>query len=395
MVQRTLYIFNPDNDLALANGDTNYMAPASARRMVEELALLPVWYACSGGVVLASSSYNLAYLQKMQTLFPLSVSLLTQTELLSFPSDVQPSPWGWNPALRKHLLTCGVPENSIPSVSDIGCLRQLSHRSQAVNLLPVLQLDEYFCGESFYLTDEVVCRRFVESSDTCLLKAPWSGSGKGLNWCKGVFTPHIAGWCARVSALQGGVVGEPLYDKVEDFAMEFQSDGKGSVHFAGYSLFSTGSSGAYEGNLLLTDSEIELRLSHYVSVNKLQRLKNALEAELSVRVGSEYSGYLGVDMMVCRFHSATPVFRIHPCVEINLRMNMGMVARLLCDRYVQSGASGVFRVTYHPESGAALREDKEMQVAYPLEVQDGRVVAGYLPLVPVTGRSCYRAWMLV
>ncbi len=34
-----LYLFNPDSDLALANNETNYIAPASARRMAQDLAL--------------------------------------------------------------------------------------------------------------------------------------------------------------------------------------------------------------------------------------------------------------------------------------------------------------------------------------------------------------------
>ena len=32
-----LYLFNPENDMALACGDPYYMAPASARRMAAEL----------------------------------------------------------------------------------------------------------------------------------------------------------------------------------------------------------------------------------------------------------------------------------------------------------------------------------------------------------------------
>ena len=46
------------------------------------------------------------------------------------------------------------------------------------------------------------------------LKAPLSGSGKGLNWCKGAFTPLIERWCARVIEQQGGVVGEPIYSVI-------------------------------------------------------------------------------------------------------------------------------------------------------------------------------------
>ena len=48
-------------------------------------------------------------------------------------------------------------------------------------------------------------------------------------------------------------------------------------------------------------------------------------------------------MMICRFpENEKPFFRIHPCVEINLRMNMGVVARFLYDRYVRSDSTGRF-----------------------------------------------------
>lgn len=42
-----MYLFNPENDLALANFSANYMPPASAVRMARELTLLPIWYAGS------------------------------------------------------------------------------------------------------------------------------------------------------------------------------------------------------------------------------------------------------------------------------------------------------------------------------------------------------------
>lgn len=48
-------------------------------------------------------------------------------------------------------------------------------------------------------------------------------------------------------------------------------------------------------------------------------------------------------MMICRFPENEKLFfRIHPCVEINLRMNMGVVARFLYDRYVRSDSTGRF-----------------------------------------------------
>lgn len=391
MAKRHLYIFNPEHDLALANGEANYMAPASARRMAEELALLPAWYAGKDSAVLASSAYNLSFLENNRSLLLDDVNLLTPPEIAS-EIDLEPIPWGWDPALRKRLLSLGMDERQLPSLEYLDDLRELSHRIQAVKLLPKLQLNEFFCGESFYLQTQDECRLFVEERKACLLKAPLSGSGKGLNWCKGEFTPFISGWCTRVILSQGGVVGEPIYNKVKDFAMEFYSDGNGCVAFEGYSLFNTGGSGMYDGNILFTDERIAALLSTYVPESVLSELRICLEKELSLLIGSFYRGYLGVDMMVCRFTDET-TFRIHPCVEINLRMNMGVVAHCLAKRYLSAGTEGEFRIAYYPSDGLALQEHEQMESTYPLNIENGRIVSGYQPLVPVTKGSHYRAWI--
>lgn len=395
MTKKALYIFNPEHDLALASGEANYMAPASARRMASELALLPMWYAEEGSAVLAPSAYNLDYVKKIQELLGLSVDLITEPELAIEP-DLDIRPWGWDVALRKRLSVLGVDEVLLPSMGQLNDLREYSHRSKAVALLPELQLNECFCGESYYLKTPEEWKRFVEGRKECLLKAPLSGSGKGLNWCKGIFTPFISGWCTRVAASQGGVIAEPIYNKVEDFAMEFYSDGAGELTFVGYSLFHTGKSGMYEGNCLLSNEAIRKKLSQYVPLEALMDLENCLKYRLSALVGTVYKGYLGVDMMICRFpENEKPVFRIHPCVEINLRMNMGVIARFLHDRYVRPGSTGRFVIDYHPSEGEALQEHERMSATYPLESREGRVYSGYLPLVPVHKRSCYRAWIWV
>lgn len=393
MTKRNLYIFNPEHDLALASGESNYMAPASARQMAADLAMLPMWYADNGSAVLASSAYNLDYLRKMQELLKLPAHLITEPELAA-ETDWDICPWGWDVAVRKRLLGLGINERNLPTMEQLQALRAASHRLSAVELLPCLQLGAYFCGESHYLTLSEEWKLFVESHDTCLLKAPLSGSGKGLNWCKGVYTQSISGWCARIGSQQGGVVGEPIYNKVEDFAMEFYSSGDGQVRFAGYSHFRTGGSGAYESNLLASDMAIEQNLSVYIPLEELHRLRTVLEHELSLRFGGFYIGYLGVDMMICHFPES-PFYRIHPCVEINLRMNMGVVARQLYDRYVYPGSTGSFQITYHPSVGEAWREHTNMLAANPLTVKAGRIISGYLPLVPVHKKSCYRAWILI
>ena len=187
--------------MALASGETNYMAPASARQMASDLALLPMWYAEAGSAVLAPSAYNADFLKTKSELLGMDVALLTEPEVAD-GKDRKFSPWGWDPALRKRLMTLGAGQTELPSADYMNILREHSHRLQAVKLLPGLRLNEYFCGESFYLSTLAECSAFVEGREACLLKAPLSGSGKGLNWCKGIFTTFISGWCARVVASQ-------------------------------------------------------------------------------------------------------------------------------------------------------------------------------------------------
>lgn len=393
--KNSLYIFNPEHDLVLGSGEANYMPPAIVRRMAGELALLPLWCAAPGEAVLAPSAYNLDFVRQVDPLLGMGVRLLTEPELMREP-HWEFAPWGWNVAVRRRLLALGADAAHLPTTEELMAWREASHRSTAVALLPCLQWDDRFCGESYYLQTSEACRAFVEGQERCLLKAPLSGSGRGLNWCKGLFTPLISDWCLRVSTQQGGVVGEPIYNKVEDFAMEFYSDGDGRVCFVGYSLFRTGSSGKYGGNYLLTDEAVRSRLATYVGMAALDELEERLSSILSAKLGNLYRGYLGVDMMICRFgEEMRTTYRIHPCVEVNLRMTMGLLARLLYNRYLQPGATGEFFLDYFSTEGEVLQRHEELSARYPLVVEDGKLREGYLSLVPVHKRSCYRAGIRV
>jgi hypothetical protein len=386
-----LYVFNPDADLALADNEEHYMAPASARSMAQDLALLPVWYARPGSAVLAASAYNADFLRRMQQVFSLQVRLVTEPELPDY-AEAQVIPWGWNPSFRKRMLKGGIAEHSLPSPSALQTYRELSSRSRAVEMLDTFAGMGDCCGKSDCLSDVDVCRKLVEQERDCVFKAPWSGSGKGLLWCYGHFPESAANWCAHVLKEQGCLIGSAIYNKVKDFAMEFYSDGRGTVRFAGYSLFATNAKGAYLGNELLPSDAIERQLSEYVPLSALVRIREHLQERLTAVYGSLYTGYLGVDMMVCR-NSDGAAYTVHPCVEINLRMNMGVVARLFCDRFMAAGSTGRFLIEYYP-SNEELQTKHAQDSMNPLVVEGGRLVSGYLPLVPVTQRSLYRAYIL-
>ena len=64
-----LYLFNPENDLALANGGKNYTPPPLARTIARDLSTLSLWYAPEEDVVcLPSLDYGDSLIPVLESL---------------------------------------------------------------------------------------------------------------------------------------------------------------------------------------------------------------------------------------------------------------------------------------------------------------------------------------
>lgn len=376
--------FNPENDMALADGRPHYRPPAEVERMKQDLCLLPVWYAGTGDSV------------KVDVLpagrWDASVPLWPDVPVVTRWTGSRIAPWGWNPALITELRREGVPPACYPTDGQMERIRTLSGRQQCVALQQALQTVGGVGGVSVvcHTMDEVsqAVRRFGDT----LLKSPWSGSGRGLvRVSAATWTANVAGWAGRVLRTQGALMAEPIYNKVIDFAMEFCAVPAGGVRFVGYSLFETDTHGNYKLNLLRTDEAIEAALTAYVDRGVLLAVREVLCRELSRWVAGCYTGWLGVDMMICREGAG---YWLHPCVEVNLRMNMGIVAHRLYGQWVEQGAEGIFAVVHHA-AGEALAFHRRMQERQAAVVHGGRLSHGYLSLTPVGADTRYQAYLCI
>ena len=380
---KSLYLFNPENDMALAYGGPYYMPPTNIRKMAHDLAALPFWYAQTDGYVWLPEARQKKWMEECGFSFKASGSL-------NFDSSCEcVTPWGWNSSLIHRLREAGMGEECYPSPERMERIRQLSSRVTAVEILS--QIDIPGClgmSETLCSMNEIIA--FIDKKCHYLLKAPWSGSGRGIQWVEGELTAPLQGWVKHILKTQGCVIGEPLYHKVIDFAMEFRAC-QGRISFVGYSLFETDARGIYKENLLAPDKIIEERLSAYVSSEVLGRIKCCLEETLSCVIKETYEGYLGVDMMICRTEEG---YAVHPCVEINLRMNMGAVSRLLYDHYVSSDILGRFVIEYYSTPGDAMRMHRVLQESHPLVVRGEQINRGYMSLTPVFEDTSYQAYVL-
>ncbi|MBO7129119.1 MAG: hypothetical protein J6W05_05050 [Prevotella sp.] len=322
-----LHIFNPEHDIALASNLSNFTAPHAGRQLRADVGYLPALWATPHDYVLVENAEDaqIAFSRLMHRRFPGFV----EKRQLARLSVSHVEPWGWDLALRSFLLRYGVSPEVLPSEQEIATIRDLSHRKTAVGLLRQLTF-EGTVGESVMLESPEAVSQQVQQWGRVVVKAPWSSSGRGIRFFDGVLDDYQKRWLQNVLARQGSVVVEPYYNKVKDFAMEFHSDGCGSVTCLGLSLFHT-SNGAYTGNVLASEEEKREMLSRYLSIDLLDAVQSDICRILGSVFQGRYQGPFGVDMMIVNGKLSNSKFLLHPCVEINLRRTMGHVALALSE----------------------------------------------------------------
>lgn len=308
-----MYIFNPEHDLCLDNGDIHYVPPESALAFGRDCADI------------------------VKFMHGLDSDADNMKKIV---------PWGWNKVLRNRLLDLGYDKRLLPSDVQLQNIAELSHRRIA------LQAHEFLCrniagiesynnlGNIFVSPEYRVAaeslddvENFLVKYNDIVLKAPLSGSGKGIRFVSHELSHSDRGWCRNLIKKHYCVIAEQRFSPVLESAMLFRvGDG---VKFLGYSLFYS-QNGAYKGNILASNEFIERRIEKYLPDGILESVKNGLIDFLKYSVAGRYEGFVGVDQFVCKrleSENTDAEYLFVPVVEINMRMTMGLLARNIYDNF--------------------------------------------------------------
>ena len=398
-----IHYFNPGHETAVLLGTQNYTAPTNVRKMQKDLALLPVWYAEEDDFVYLEDSKAtppfFAHLPKDLHPAPIPVTKAMLAKNAPYLSPMDAAPWGLSPHslhLFEQLRDKAKVRLSVPTWKED--YFRLTGRQTAAECLEKIQallpdlpipVAPRFCTQL-----REVERYMILCNAPFVLKTPYSSSGRGLLWVeKRKPDTKTKNWIEGAFNKQGMISIESGLDKVQDFAMEFYSDGNGNIRYEGLSVFGAEKKGAYSGNVLGDQTYLE---SFFVENfgDKFQQLKEAVGEAIRQIYGNIYTGYLGVDMLVYR-RKTDNGFAIHPCIEVNMRYTMGMVALRISQKYLAPTARGDMSITYESKPGEAYERHCFMKKAYPLEMKDGKIKEGYISLCPVTKETKYRAYILV
>ena len=381
------FVFNPENEMAIADGSPYYTPPATILKMAEDLSYLPAYYAGDRDVVWVKEMPDRKFLEERKTWFRLAPSLVTGENQDSWEAE-EFCPWGWSPRMY-FLLRQGQWGEWKKE------LKELYSRQTAATCLKAL------CRKLDFVEEEtlpVQCKTLPDIENTAkngtfLVKAPWSSSGRGLLRISGdEIPPKSREWLGGILKKQGYVMVEKEQERVMDFAMEFYAS-RGKVEFKGLSCFMTGKAGEYIGNCVGSQEMMERRLTAWVEKEKLERIRTELIQVLTEAIAPHYSGYMGVDMMIYR--NRTGKICIQPCLEINLRYTMGILALFLSERLLASQAEGIFSIVHYTSDGEALRFHGTASRQHPLRLQGQKITEGYIALTPLRQDTRFVAYLQV
>lgn len=361
-----IFLFNPENDLALASGLRHYTPPRQAQALHRAGAMLPFWLGNEEDRILVPTDLLPQARRWWQSMGdcsipgPYPVDSFESSALTA--ANTALTPWGWSLDAVEQFRKAGIAEEILlPYEQKVNSIRRLSHRQNQLRVLHSMQAKgisiDYPLPICATTAEEV--EQYVRNHGSAMLKSPWSSSGRGVFQVTAetlrASIRHING----IIRSQGSIMVEPLLPKLLDFALLFNLT-PDEAHFVGISVFQNSTSTNYGGNTVASQHELTSLLSHYLPVLRLESLIEISAATLREIYGtpydeskvSAYEGPIGIDMLI--YQSNTSAHQnnaktgrplLAPCIEINLRNTMGFIAHAL---YQKTAIPGHLTITSNP-----------------------------------------------
>ena len=391
MAKATVYYFNPTCELAVANGSFSYMPPLLLQEMERDLSVLPFIFASANDFVLTENPPSEGFVERMKDAgFDLPrFCRLNELEALPDGSFSNISPWGWSPAahfkLRNLKETCTDKFKASPVFHWNTEHQLLFERLTSLNLLSEILtnnsnnwfIDPSLTGVKVTSIEEidVLLKRHIP----LVIKAPLSSSGRGIQIIRREnLSASNRQWISGVLKQQNYLIAEPFLDKLADLSFQFLVKDNFEIEYLGYSVFETNSNGQYNGTLIHPDLEAILSTEYFTSFQeKIGKTVDIIKKSLQKSVYAKFhQGYLGVDSIL--FVDRDQLF-IQPCIEVNCRMNMGILS-LILEKKIHRNSWGKFRLWY-AESVKFKDFANEQSKTNQLKILNGKVSSGFLSLV--------------
>ncbi|MDX8340975.1 hypothetical protein SLH46_17380 [Draconibacterium sp. IB214405] len=399
-----IYLFNPTCEYAVANGNSTWHPNKILQKMEADLATLPLFFAEENDIVIVPELPGTEFTDRLKNIGITAPLFKTEKELRANPPAQinKLCPWGWSPAVHKRLES--LKPNCSPEFKASRVYnwhpeyRDLYTKKFALQLLT--NVIEKYPSEYFIEDDEVseVCKtrdhieELLAKWDKLMVKAPWSSSGRGLQpITKQPIHPKVWDKLLGIVKEQGYAIVEAFQNKELDLAFQFELR-NGKVNYLGRSNFSADKKGQYLGNSLngLPD-ELDDDVKDFAETIT-EHVIPALTTEIGKsELAKNYEGYFGVDTLIFRDKNGT--LKVNPCLEINVRYNMGLLS-LYLEKLIAPHSKGRFRTYYNPKK-SFYDFCQEMSIEHPLVLEEQKIASGFFPVTAFSPGTEFGAYLLV
>lgn len=403
MAKANIYYFNPTCELAVANGSFSYQPPLLLQEMEHDLSILPFVFCTENDFVLTEKPPSVIFLQKFEKLgfdLPRFCSL---AELEALPGNSFDTiyPWGWSPAVHFKLKNlkekCSETFKLSPVFNWNSEHQLLFERSTSLDfLIGLLENNppDWFIRKEMIGTKITNCEEIeliLEKHSPLVLKAPLSSSGRGIQIIRNAkLNTSNKQWISGVLKQQSYLIAEPFLEKLIDLSFQFRVLSDSKIEYLGFSVFETNSNGQYRGTLIHPNFK---KIVPNENVSEIMETIGITAEIISRALGkSNYAtwhrGFLGVDAMIFKHQKS---LMMQPCIEINSRINMGILTMFL-ERRIHAESTGKFELFYGSANGYCDFADKQSRLNPP-KFKQGKIYSGFLPLVEPKAENKFGAYI--
>ncbi len=396
-----IFLFNPTGELAIANGTNSYTPPKRLRTFEEDLAVITSFFAEENDYILTKYFDDPDYLKIWNELGLPDLNYINLKNITLVPSINYLRPWSWNQVSHTRFKNvkskCSQSFKDSPNFTWSSDHKLFFSRKTTNFVQSLISQDK----SSSYITIEepAICINnyddfciWLDKNPQAILKMPWSSSGRGIYVIDKLHDKPCNGdWVKGALKQQGFITAEPLLNKKQDFAFQFQINCDGKITFRGMSYFINDEKGHFiGGNIHKTQKrqKIDTFLTSSVIEKTVETLIKALE---KINAHRYYEGPFGIDAI--SYVNSNNEVKIHPCVDINWRYNMGIV-NITLPKYVKESSSGQWKISSFMENEwNSFIKAKQKQ--NPLLIRNNKIVSGFMNMTPSNPKARFGAWLEV
>lgn len=403
MTTANIYYFNPTCELAVANGSFSYQPPLLLQEMENDLSILPLAFCTENDFVLTETPSSTDFLQKLEKFGFELPQFCSLAELESLPDGSFEAifPWGWSPSTHFRLKNlkekCAYQFKEGPGYSWKPDHKLLFERSTSLDFLtrllnnnpPDWFISKEMIGSKVTSIEEI--ELLLVKHSLLVLKAPMSSSGRGIQIIRNAkLNTSNKQWISGVLKQQSYLIAEPFLEKLIDLSFQFQMLPNSQIEYLGFSVFETNSNGQYRGTLIHPDLK---KIVPDENASELMEMISITADIINNELGkSNYAtwhrGFLGVDAMIFK-HQKSLIMQ--PCIEINSRMNMGILTMFL-ERRIHPDSTGKFELFYGSANRYCDFVDTQLRLNPP-KFKQGKIYSGFLPLVEPKAKNKFGAYI--